>query len=146
MSWKNILKSNIAEVRKMLDDIKREMRAVFGSDSVVEMGELTEEIASDILVILRELKPDRYLEAMERKNKTYISLMTKGSPVFDIFIEGRNDFRFRFASDFFTLVDEGKATKEEIERAMEKFLKIIDRVDFGYDLGGLLTGNLYGED
>ena len=133
MEWKKVLKQTnaIEEVEEIIDFVKNKMRPQLGQgENFVEEGELTEEIASNILHLFENGKQTRYSQISDRRGNTELNLYIDDG--FDLLIMDRSKgFHFHYSNqyDLYKNLHELKISPQRIERTINDFLGLIGRVD-----------------
>jgi hypothetical protein len=158
MSWKEILKqSALKEVKQILDFVKNDMRRELGEpdmNEVYETKELTEEIASDILYLLKEGKSSPTKQIFDEMGGTTVDVYIDDGFSFRITADPKEypysaeyfgDEEFGFGYDvqhnLYERLREGKTTPEKVEAIIDKFLAMIGRTGMEH---GLSVENLGG--
>lgn len=147
MSWKGILKqSALEEVKQIIDFVKNDMRKELGEHemqdpTLYEVGELTEQIASDILYLLKEGKSSPYSQIDDERNGTMVDVHIDDGFDFRIMSNpkkyfGEEDFGFAYyvQHNLYERLREGKTTSEKVEAIIEKFLQMIGRTGMEHGL------------
>jgi hypothetical protein len=154
MSWKEILKqSALEEVKQILDFVKNDMRKELGEHemqdtTLYEVGELTEQIASDILYLLKEGEGSSYRQIDDERNGTEVEVYIDDGFDFRIMSNpkkyfGEEEFGFAYyvQHNLYERLREGKTTPEKVEAIIDKFLAMIGRTGMEH---GLSVENLGG--
>ena len=132
MKWQDILKqSALEEVKKILDFVKNDMRKELGEPEMnegvlYEVKELTEEIASDILYLLKEGKKSAYSQIDDERNGTTVDVYIDDGFDFRIMSNpkghfGEEDFGFAYTvqHNLYERLGEGKTTPEKVEAIID---------------------------
>jgi len=147
MNWKDLLKqSALEEVKQILDFIKNDMRKELGEPEMnkgvlYEVKELTEEIASDILYLLKKGKKSAYSQIDDERNGTTVDVYIDDGFDFRIMSNpkvyfGEEDFGFAYnvQHNLYERLREGKTTPEKVEAIIDKFLQMIGRTGMEHGL------------
>jgi len=122
MTWKEILKQDVIEVEKIIDFIKSN-RSLLTRDSSQPYiyGELTKEVASDILYLLKNGRRTPFNQIEDERNGTEVSVYIDDG----IFIDfSSDDYMFAFQSQDYETME--KNPKKVYDFLLE-FIKMIDR-------------------
>ena len=147
MSWKGILKqSALTEVKQILDFVKNDMRKELGehemrNPTLYEVGELTEQIATDILYLLKNGKGSPYNQIDDERNGTRVKVYIDDGFDFRIMSSpkeyfGEEEFGFAYfvQHNLYERLREGKTTPEKVEAIIDKFLQMIGRTGMEHGL------------
>mgnify|MGYP003109871424 CR=1 FL=1 len=147
MSWELILKKGaLKEVKQILDFVKNDMRKELGEHemqdpTLYEVGELTEQIASDILYLLKEGKSSPYSQIDDERNGTEVDVYIDDGFDFRImsnpkkyFGEEEFGFAYNVQHNLYERLREGETTPEKVEAIIDKFLQMIGRTGMEHGL------------
>jgi hypothetical protein len=116
--------------------------------TLYEVGELTEQIASDILYLLKEGEGSSYRQIDDERNGTEVEVYIDDGFDFRIMSNpkkyfGEEEFGFAYyvQHNLYERLREGKTTPEKVEAIIDKFLAMIGRTGMEH---GLSVENLGG--